>query len=180
MRKHIFYNTVNFQPVTFRILFFRGIQTLQMRLSRIACFWWTQLLRPFCRAADDPSELKFSICQKSMIIHPFPEPLSLHFIVGKFMIILQISKTDTTCITSIASYKIVKSILKYSRIKYSDFILQFWQSAMQITTYWSRRNHTMINLWKEFSHSCNGLRANFLAYKEESQLNNTYFAFFLF
>ena len=28
MRKHIFYNTVNFQPVTFRILFFRGIQTL--------------------------------------------------------------------------------------------------------------------------------------------------------
>ena len=24
MRKHIFYNTVNFQPVTFRILFFRG------------------------------------------------------------------------------------------------------------------------------------------------------------
>ena len=32
MRKHIFYNTVNFQPVTFRILFFRGIQTLQMRL----------------------------------------------------------------------------------------------------------------------------------------------------
>ena len=29
MRKHIFYNTVNFQPVTFRILFFRGIQTLQ-------------------------------------------------------------------------------------------------------------------------------------------------------
>ena len=53
MRKHIFYNTVNFQPVTFRILFFRGIQTLQMRLSRKACFWWTQLLRPFCRAADD-------------------------------------------------------------------------------------------------------------------------------
>ena len=34
MRNHIFYNTVNFQPVTFRILFFRGIQTLQMRLSR--------------------------------------------------------------------------------------------------------------------------------------------------
>ena len=31
MRKHIFYNRVNFQPVTFRILFFRGIQTLQMR-----------------------------------------------------------------------------------------------------------------------------------------------------
>ena len=53
MRKHIFYNTVNFQPVTFRILFFRGIQTLQMRLSRKACFWWTQLLRPFCRAADE-------------------------------------------------------------------------------------------------------------------------------
>ena len=26
MRKHIFYNTVNFQPVTFRILVFRGIQ----------------------------------------------------------------------------------------------------------------------------------------------------------
>ena len=52
MRKHIFYNMVNFQPVTFRILFFRGIQTLQMRLSRKACFWWTQLLRPFCRAAD--------------------------------------------------------------------------------------------------------------------------------
>ena len=52
MRKNIFYNTVNFQPVTFRILFFRGIQTLQMRLSRKACFWWTQLLRPFCRAAD--------------------------------------------------------------------------------------------------------------------------------
>ena len=54
---HIFYNTVNFQPVTFRILFFRamfrGIQTLQMRLSRKACFWWTQLLRPFCRAADE-------------------------------------------------------------------------------------------------------------------------------
>ena len=48
-----FYNTVNFQPVTFRILFFRGIQTLQMRLSRKACFWWTRLLRPFCRAADD-------------------------------------------------------------------------------------------------------------------------------
>ena len=45
-----FYNTVNFQPVTFRILFFRGIQTLQMRLSRKACFWWT---RPFCRAADE-------------------------------------------------------------------------------------------------------------------------------
>ena len=55
MRKHIFYNTVNFQPVTFRILFFRGIQTLQMRLSRKAWFWWTQLLslRPFCRAADE-------------------------------------------------------------------------------------------------------------------------------
>ena len=53
MRKHIFYNTVNFQPVTFRILFFRGIQTLQMRLSWKACFWWTQLLRPFCRAADE-------------------------------------------------------------------------------------------------------------------------------
>ena len=53
MRKHIFYNTVNFQPVTFRILFFRGIQTLEMRLSRKACFWWTQLLRPFCRAADE-------------------------------------------------------------------------------------------------------------------------------
>ena len=53
MRKHIVYNTVNFQPVTFRILFFRGIQTLQMRLSREACFWWTQLLRPFCRAADE-------------------------------------------------------------------------------------------------------------------------------
>ena len=53
MRKHIFYNTVNFQPVTFWILFFRGIQTLQMRLSRKACFWWTQLLRPFCRVADD-------------------------------------------------------------------------------------------------------------------------------
>ena len=52
MRKNIFYNTVNFQPVTFRILFFRGIQTLQMRLSRKAWFWWTQLLRPFCRAAD--------------------------------------------------------------------------------------------------------------------------------
>ena len=52
MRKHIFYNTVNFQPVTFRILFFRGIQTLQMRLSRKACVWWTQILRPFCRAAD--------------------------------------------------------------------------------------------------------------------------------
>ena len=52
MRKHIAYNTVNFQPVTFRILFFRGIQTLQMRLSREACVWWTQLLRPFCRAAD--------------------------------------------------------------------------------------------------------------------------------
>ena len=52
MRKHIVYNTVNFQPVTFRILFFRGIQTLQMWLSREACFWWTQLLRPFCRAAD--------------------------------------------------------------------------------------------------------------------------------
>ena len=32
MRKHIFYNTVNFQPVAFRILFFiaLGIQTLQM------------------------------------------------------------------------------------------------------------------------------------------------------
>ena len=53
MRKHIFYNTVNFQPVTFRIMFFRGIQTLQMRLSQKACFWWTQLLRPFCRAADE-------------------------------------------------------------------------------------------------------------------------------
>ena len=53
MRKHIFYNTVNFQSVTFRILFFRGIQTLQMRLSRKACFWLTQLLRPFCRAADE-------------------------------------------------------------------------------------------------------------------------------
>ena len=53
MRTHIFYNTVNFQPVTFRILFFRGIQTLQIRLSRKACFWWTQLLRPFCRAADE-------------------------------------------------------------------------------------------------------------------------------
>ena len=52
MRKHIFYNTVNFQPGTFRILFFRGIQTLQMRLFRKACFWWTQLLRSFCRAAD--------------------------------------------------------------------------------------------------------------------------------
>ena len=49
----MFYNTVNFQPGTFRILFFRGIQTLQMRLSRKACFWWTQLLRPFCRAADE-------------------------------------------------------------------------------------------------------------------------------
>ena len=49
----IFYNTVNFQPVTFRIMFFRGIQTLQMRLSRKACFSWTQLLRPFCWAADD-------------------------------------------------------------------------------------------------------------------------------
>ena len=24
-----------------------------MRLSRKACFWWTQLLRPFCRAADE-------------------------------------------------------------------------------------------------------------------------------
>ena len=35
MRKHIFYNTVNFQPVTFRILFFRGIQTLQMRLKSL-------------------------------------------------------------------------------------------------------------------------------------------------
>ena len=57
MRKHIFYNTVNFQPVTFRILFFRGIQTLQMRLSRKTCFWWTQLLRPFCRAADAASSL---------------------------------------------------------------------------------------------------------------------------
>ena len=33
MRKHIFYNTVNFQPVTFRILFFSRIQTLQMQLS---------------------------------------------------------------------------------------------------------------------------------------------------
>ena len=53
MRKYISYNTVNFQPVTFRILFFRGIQTLQMRLSRKACFWWTQLLRPFCRAANE-------------------------------------------------------------------------------------------------------------------------------
>ena len=38
MRKHIFYNTVNFQPVTFRILFFRGIQTLQMRLSPKSMF----------------------------------------------------------------------------------------------------------------------------------------------
>ena len=53
MRRHIFHNRVNFQHVTFRILFFRDIQTLQMRLSREACFWWTQLLRPFCWAADD-------------------------------------------------------------------------------------------------------------------------------
>ena len=41
MRKHIVYNTINFQPVTVRILFFRGIQTLQMRLSREACFLMT-------------------------------------------------------------------------------------------------------------------------------------------
>ena len=59
-----FYNTVNFQPVTFRILFFRGIQTLQMRLSRKACFWWTQLLRPFCRAADAVSSMSIYQLEK--------------------------------------------------------------------------------------------------------------------
>ena len=73
MRKHIFYNTVNFQPVTFRILFFRGIQTLQMRLSRKACFWWTQLLRPFCRAADElcNRDIKVQFCfnQASTILN---------------------------------------------------------------------------------------------------------------
>ena len=70
MRKHIFYNTVNFQPVTFRILFFRGIQTLQMRLSRKACFWWTQLLRPFCRAADEfgPFEIQ-TVWQEQLKVH---------------------------------------------------------------------------------------------------------------
>ena len=62
MRKHIFYNTVNFSRVTFRILFFRGIQTLHMRLSRKACFWWIQLLRPFCR------ELCYHV-QKSVLLY---------------------------------------------------------------------------------------------------------------
>ena len=71
MRKHIFYNTVNFQPVTFRILFFRGIQTLQMRLSRKACFWWTQLLRPFCRAADCILKHKFQPAVVNGVRFPF-------------------------------------------------------------------------------------------------------------
>ena len=62
MRKHIFYNTVNFQPVTFRILFFRGIQTLQMRLSRKACFLMntTSKALDLCRAADGISTARAS------------------------------------------------------------------------------------------------------------------------
>ena len=54
MRKHIFYNTVNFQPVTFRILFFRGIQTLYNcdYLEKHVFDEHNTILRPFCRAAD--------------------------------------------------------------------------------------------------------------------------------
>ena len=38
MRNHIVYSTVNFQPVTFIILFFRGIQTLHAIISRSMFF----------------------------------------------------------------------------------------------------------------------------------------------
>ena len=74
MRRHIFHNRVNLQPVTFIILFFRDIQTLQMRLSREACFWWTQLLRPFCRAADVLCSylllfISSSICNQAFMYH---------------------------------------------------------------------------------------------------------------
>ena len=59
MRKHIFYNTVNFQPVTFRILFFRGIQTLQMQLSRK----WSMFLMNTTTKALLPGSRRIAVYQ---------------------------------------------------------------------------------------------------------------------
>ena len=73
-----FYNTVNFQPVTFRILFFRGIQTLQMRLSRKACFWWTQLTKALLpgsrRLVSYWNGLEWA-CYMTLYIYPCVTPI---------------------------------------------------------------------------------------------------------
>ena len=106
MRKHICYNTVNFQPVTVRILFFRGIQTLQMRLSWKACFLWTQLLRPFCRAADELIHWVYKQIVGHLIATPFMLQNSYSLYIYFIIIIIPItwasmSGTGKKYITSI-------------------------------------------------------------------------------